>query len=243
MSNIKVGIVEDELLIADEIADALHQLGYETTEAAISYTEALAMVERERPDILLLDIQLSGSKDGVDLAQRIKEDYNIPFIFLTANSDAATVNRAKPLMPHAYLVKPFNKDELYTSIEIGLHNFSIANRKHEPEEKENFIINDCLYIKQSKSLHKVKIDDILYLESNDVYIYVHTVTQKLLVRSTLQRYMELVGGKRFFKIHRSYAVNTNYIDTINADSIMVNKTELPMGKMYRDELLKFLPIG
>ena len=90
MANVKVGVVEDEMLIAHGIVQALTALGYESTEPAISYTEALGMIVDERPDILLLDIQLKGHKDGIDLARRVKEEFNIPFIFLTANADAGS---------------------------------------------------------------------------------------------------------------------------------------------------------
>src|SRR4051812_34763493 len=103
MTKIKVGIVEDEMVIAEGIIVALTQLGYDTTEPAASFTEAMELIENERPDILLLDIQLSGKKDGIDLAWKIKEDYNIPFIFLSANADSATVVRAKKLTPPASL--------------------------------------------------------------------------------------------------------------------------------------------
>src|ERR1700748_3650093 len=124
MDKIKIGIVEDEVIIAEGINSTLKQLGYAVAEPACNYTEALTMMAEEKPDLMLLDITLNGSKDGIDLAWKIKELYNIPFIFLTANADAATVKRAKETEPPAYLVKPFNKDELYASIEICLHNFS-----------------------------------------------------------------------------------------------------------------------
>jgi DNA-binding LytR/AlgR family response regulator len=243
MANIKVGIVEDEAIIAFGLATALEQFGYSTTEPATSYTEALQMVEKERPDILLLDIQLSGKKDGIDLAWKIREDYNIPFIFLTGNSDAVTVERAKKLCPPAYLVKPFNKDELYTSIEICLHNFSISQGKPEPSEKGNYIISESIFIKQGHLFQKVKISDILYLESDNVYIYVHTQSGKLLVRSTIQNYLELLESKQFFRVHRSFAVNIHQIESINSESIFINGVEIPIGKAYREELLGVLRLG
>ena len=243
MANIKVGIVEDEMLIGEGIAAALSQLGYLPTEPAVSYTEALEMIQREQPDILLIDIQLSGKKDGIDLAWKIREDYNVPFIFLTANSDVNTVERAKKLMPPAYLVKPFNKDELYTSIEICLHNFSANQRKKEPADKENYIIKESLFVKQGQSFQKVKVEDIMYLESDNVYVYVYTQQNKLLVRSKLQDYIDLIGLKHFFRVHRSFAVNINHIETIHSDSIIVNGREIPVGKIYRDELLRLLRIG
>lgn len=124
MSKVKILVVEDEIIIADNICDTLTDLGYETLEPAINFTEAVELIESESPDIAILDIQLSGQKTGIDLARKINEDYNFPFIFLTSNSDTVTLNEAKKLMPPAFLVKPFSKEELYTSIEIALYNFS-----------------------------------------------------------------------------------------------------------------------
>ena len=243
MGKVKVGIVEDDMIIGQGIVMALTQLGYETTEPAISYTEALEMVAAEQPDILLLDIQLSGRKDGIDLAWKIREDYNIPFIFLTANSDAATVERAKKLCPPAYLVKPFNKDELYTSIEICLHNFSESQKKPVVPEKDAYMIKESLFIKQAHTFHKVQVAEITHLESDNVYIYVYTLQNKYLVRSTLQNYLDLIGSKDFFRVHRSFAVNIKHIDTINSETLGVNKMELPIGRAYRDELLALLRLG
>ena len=243
MSSIKVGIVEDEMLIAEGIADALQQLGYETTEPVINYTDALKMIEVERPDILLIDIQLRGKKDGIDLAARVRADFNIPFIFLTANSDAATVERAKKLNPPAYLVKPFKKDDLYTSIEICLHNFSASGQKKEPVDKDNYIIKDSIFIKQGHQFDKVRIDDITYLESENVYIYVHTIKGKFLVRGSIQGYMDLIDRPSFFRVHKSYAVNAAHIARINSESVSINGKDIPIGKTYRDELLGFLKLG
>jgi DNA-binding LytR/AlgR family response regulator len=243
MLNIKVGIVEDEMLIADRISMALTELGYIPTEPAVNYTEALEMIERERPDILLLDIVLSGHKDGIDLAWKIREDYNIPFIFLTANSDAATIERAKKVCPPAYLIKPFSKEELYSAIEICLYNYSVAKQSKEPAEKGNYIINDCLFIKQANSFVKIKLDDITYLESDRVYLNVNTVHKKLVVRSTLQNYLDLINAKNFYRIHRSFAVNMLHINSINVDMLTVGNVEIPIGKAYRDELLAALRLG
>jgi two-component system, LytTR family, response regulator LytT len=242
-SNIKVGIVEDEMIIGRGIAKTLRELGYIPTEPAISYTEALDMIEREKPDVLLLDVVLSGHKDGIDLAWKIREVYNIPFIFLTANADAVTVERAKKLCPPAYLVKPFNKDDLYTSIEICLYNFATLNQQKEPTEKGNYIINNCLFVKQSYNFVKVKISDITHLESDRVYVIVHTLNSKLLVRSTIQNYHELIDAKNFIRVHRSFVINADHLDSINTDGIFVNGHDIPVGKAYREELLGYLRLG
>src|ERR1700733_4741535 len=120
---LKIGIVEDEMLIAERIKTILDSLGYEVAGPCGTYTDALQMLGNEKPDLVLLDIRLSGAKDGIDVATEIREKFDIPFIFLTANSDAATLERAKKVNPPAYLVKPFTKDDLFTSIEIAFHNY------------------------------------------------------------------------------------------------------------------------
>ena len=88
MTVLKIGVVEDELIIARTILNTLDELGYSHCGPAINYTEAIEMLEQNKPDLLLLDIQLSGKKDGIDVAQKLNELYQVPFIFLTANSDA-----------------------------------------------------------------------------------------------------------------------------------------------------------
>jgi len=243
MSKVVVGIVEDEMLIARGIEKSLRELGYTPTSPAVSYTAAVKMIEEEKPDILLLDIVLSGHKDGIDLAWKVKEDYDIPFIFLTANCDAATVERAKKASPPAYLVKPFNKDELYTSIEICLYNFSEIKRLKTSLGKDNFMIKDCLYIKQAQTFIKVKTDEITYLESDNVYIKVNTTSTRIIVRSKLQDYLDLISLKNLFRVHRSFAVNINHIDAINTDSLLVHGREIPIGKSFREELVAQIRMG
>src|SRR3569623_1271027 len=134
MSVLKIGIVEDELVIARTILNTLNEFGYSHCGPAINYTEALEMLEQERPDLLLLDIQLSGKKDGIDVAEKLNELYQIPFIFLTANSDGETIDRAKKVKPHAYIVKPFTKEELYAAIEIAFSNFAGNRDSIKPEQ-------------------------------------------------------------------------------------------------------------
>lgn len=95
MDKVKILVVEDEIIIADDICDILSELGYDTLEPVINYSEAIEAIEKYKPDLAILDIQLAGSKDGIDLAWKIKEDYQLPYIFLTSHADPATVERAK----------------------------------------------------------------------------------------------------------------------------------------------------
>jgi len=238
MSKVKIIVVEDEIIIADNICEILQGLGYDVLEPAISYTEALEAIEKNKPDLAILDIQLSGKKDGIDLAWKIKEDYDIPFIFLTSNADKLTVDRAKKVAPPAYLIKPFNKDELYTSVEIALFNYTKNDR-----EEENLIIKDSIFIKQKMLFVKVKFEDILFLKSDHVYIEIYTLQkEKFLIRGSLNDYINRLNNN-FTRVHRSYIINLFHLFEINQSMIKIGTKELPIGKNYRKELLSKVNVG
>ncbi|MGZ2368463.1 response regulator [Ancylomarina sp. YFZ004] len=240
MNKVKILVVEDEIIIADNICDILENLGYEALEPAINYTEAIETIENEKPDLAILDIQLAGKKDGVDLAWTIKKQYDIPFIFLTSNADPATIEKAKKAEPPAYLVKPFNKDDLYTSIEIALYNFS---KKSKEAEEENIIVKDALFFKNKNVFHKIKFEDILYLKSDHVYVEIHNTKGKHFVhRGSISSLMGKLPPN-FFRTHRSYVVNLDYLESINEQSVLVEGHELPIGKTFRNDLVNQISIG
>ena len=244
MNNLKIGVVEDEIIIADNLCNTLKKIGYDVTNPAPTFGKAIEMIENEKPDLVLLDIQLKGTKDGIDLAWKIKEDYGIPFIFLTANADAATVQRAKETNPPAYLVKPFTRDDLYSAIEICLHNFHQEKQPTADQKPtEHYLVKDALFIKDGNYFHKIKFTDILYLESEHVYVTVHTAQKKILVRTSMQQYLDNFDDKQFVRIHRKFVVNIQHVETINSENIVVNGVELPLGRTFRDELLGKLRLG
>lgn len=240
MSKVKIVVVEDEIIIADNICEILEDIGYEVFEPAISYAEAIKTIEENKPDLLLVDIQLSGKKDGIDLGSKVNKDFGIPFIFLTSNADKQTVDRAKKVNPAAYLVKPFIKEDLYSSIEIALYNYT----KKTKDQNEDLVIKQALFVKQNNAFLKVKFEDILFLQSDHVYVKVFaTGNRKFLIRSSLT---ELVNklDKQFIKVHRSYIINLAHMEGIKNNLIeLVEDYKVPISKQYKSELLSKLNIG
>jgi len=113
-------IVEDEPLIAEDIADICQLNGYEVCGIAYRTTQAIRMIEAHRPNFILLDIHLNDDLDGIELAQYLRKNHSlIPFLFLTSYSDPPTLAKARATSPLGYIVKPFSKEQLYTSIEIA----------------------------------------------------------------------------------------------------------------------------
>lgn len=107
---IKILIVEDELIIAQDMIDILEKMGYEVMENAMDAEETFEILSKDTPDLILLDINLSGGRDGIDIAKEINEKYKIPFIFTTSYTDGLTIERAKEVKPLNYLVKPFKPE-------------------------------------------------------------------------------------------------------------------------------------
>ncbi|MEW4923216.1 response regulator [Algibacter sp. 2305UL17-15] len=237
MDKVKILVVEDEIIIADNICDSLNDLGYEALEPAINYTEAIDVIENNYPDIAILDIQLSGKKTGIDLAKKINRDYKFPFIFLTSNSDLATINEAKKVLPNAFLVKPFSKEELFSSIEVALYNFS---KKTGGVDNLEVIIKDALFVKDKGCFTKILFDDILYVQSAHVYAEIVLKDKSThVVRVSLNDIINKLSAN-FVRVHRGFIVNTRYLQKINPTSLHINDTEIPIGKTYREAILNLI---
>ena len=235
MNKVKILVVEDDGIIAAGICNTLEDLGYETLEPAVDYTEAVEFIEEEMPDIAILDIQLSGRKTGIDLAKKIRKDYDFPFIFLTSNADAHTVGKAKEVMPPAYLVKPFTKEELYTSIEIALHNYA---RKGGELDTEDLVIKDALFIKNKSLFTKIRFEDISHVKSAHVYAEVYHKNGKMhVVRESLNKITNKLN-QQFIRVHRSYIVNVDFLEQIENETLIVNGLQIPIGETYKKDLMK-----
>jgi diguanylate cyclase len=121
MLNKKILIVEDESIIAEDIADSLIALGYRVTAIVYSGEEALQSAAEERPDLVLMDVNLQGEIDGITTGERMRSRFQIPVIYLTAYADENTLRRVNSTKPFGYIVKPFEEKNLHTTIQLALH--------------------------------------------------------------------------------------------------------------------------
>jgi CheY-like chemotaxis protein len=124
-------IVEDETLIAEELKERLSLLGFSIVAAVGSAEEGIAIATRERPDLVLMDIRLEGEKDGVQAAVEIHQQVDVPIVYLTAHSDRLTVDRAKRTEHDAYILKPFHRHELQSTIEVAMKRYAIRVQQKE----------------------------------------------------------------------------------------------------------------
>ncbi len=135
MTSVKILVVEDEVIVARDIADMLKSQGYDVPAIALSGEQAIQKTEQIQPDLVLMDIVLKGDVDGIEAAEQIRHRFDIPVIYLTAYTDAQTVKRAKITEPFGYITKPFDKRELYTNIEMALYKHKMEKSLRRERDK------------------------------------------------------------------------------------------------------------
>lgn len=151
---VRILIVEDELIIAEEIRNLLQDYGYIVSGIASNSASALEKIRNSAPDIILMDINLKSSTDGIEIAVSVKDQFRIPVIFLTSYSDTDSVERAKLAEPYGFIAKPFNSNELFGTIETALHRYSLEMKVKQSEERLRMItenVNDIIWTMNLKN--------------------------------------------------------------------------------------------
>ncbi|MBU1679319.1 MAG: PAS domain S-box protein [Bacteroidetes bacterium] len=153
----RILVVEDEGIVAENLATTISDMGYEVVGRAVSAEEAVKKALELEPDLILMDIVLKGNKNGIDASQEIKKKKDIPIIFLTAYSDISFIDKAKSIEPYAYIVKPFQPRQLLASIEMALYKSRMEKKLQETQEWFSITlksIGDCVIATDSKGYVK-----------------------------------------------------------------------------------------
>ncbi|HLN96700.1 MAG TPA: response regulator [Flavobacterium sp.] len=240
---IKILLVEDELIIAADMEGILSAAGYEVVGTALDFDEAIELLSSHKPDLLLLDVNLGGVKDGIDLATTLNERFQVPFIYTTSYSDSETLERAKQTNPINYLVKPFQKEQLLTAIDMALYKLAGETKSETPEEDSpTLFIKDALFIKDKSCYTKLIVDDIRWIKSDGNYLEIYTTGKTELVRASMSAFLERLHHNSFFRTHKSYAVNLDHMTRMEPTAVSIGNERIPISKLYVDDLLKRLNI-
>jgi len=239
---VKILIVEDEMIIAAKISMQLTSLGYEVTGILPKGEEALLHVEENKPDIILLDINLKGKLDGIETAMQIQNRNNIPVIYLTANSDEATFNRAKITKPAAFIAKPFKQLDLQRAIELTISRMAEDNKNFiaEPKtgEEQPFILSDRIFVRNKDKMVKIMVSDILYMEADRNYSRIFTAAKEYLLSIPLKTIEEKMSLKLFIRIHRSYLINIMHVNEVAEHHVMIDQKPIPFGTGMKEQLMQ-----
>jgi len=243
---IKILIVEDEYFIKEDLCDKLGKSGYEICGTADNCDSALELFNKQNPDIVLLDIHVHGEIDGIEIGKKMQEIKRTPIIFLTALANKPTISRAKEAYPSAYIIKPYIEKQLDIAIELALHNFhadggnqavSPAQNKQAPDNNHYFQ-KERIFLKVNGRFEKILLDEILWIESDHNYSTIVTVNQKYVLIDSLVSIEEKLSHPHFLRVHRSYIVNMQKVDSFEEYRLFIQKAEIPVSKTHRPEIIR-----
>lgn len=214
-------IVEDETVIAARISLELDELGYEVTGMVTRAKQALAHCQQTPPDVILLDIKLKGEMDGIELAHALNQRVNIPIIYLTANSDEATFNRAKATLPYGFIAKPYKKSDLQRALELVVSRLTDERQQGAsgPDKSSSYILSDRIFVRYKDKMVKVFIEDILYVKADGNYCLICTIDKAYILTVPLKSLEESLPDTHFIRTHRSYLVNLNKIEVLTDNNL------------------------
>lgn len=238
----KILIVEDEVIIAEDLAGSLEDLGYKVIGPADNASDALKLIKKHSPDLAILDINLNQPIDGVQIASILRQDYDIPFVFLTAFSDTSTLDRVKKTNPYGYIVKPFDEADLQVTITLALDKFEKEQEAITPVvAAATTASEETIFIKSDKQeFLKIKLANIQHIEAYDIYSYIFINGKKQLVSATLKHLEQQINYESLMRIHRSHIVNIDKIEAIKGNRVIVEGQEIPIGKSYKAALMERL---
>lgn len=248
-SSLNLLLVEDEAILALDLRARLEREGYRVVGTASTGRSALALFEEHPVDLVLCDISLRGDWDGIETARRLAAHRPVALIYLTAHTDRETVEEAKKTFPGAYLTKPVTTDALRIAIEMAFHNFAFraalpvspddkVRPLHPDASREAILqVGDTIFIKQNYQFVRIHLSDLLYLEADSSYTTLVTAGRKFTLRLSLNAMLDRVPHERLVRIHRSFAVNLDRIESFNEYEITVVGRALPLGRSYKDAFL------
>jgi DNA-binding NarL/FixJ family response regulator len=195
--NKRILVVENEIVIADEICLILHNLGYQPLEPALNYNEAIRLFHQERPDLIILDVKLNTKKSGIDVANYIRSKSDTPFIYLTSYTDPGTLELAKATMPYAYLVKPFEREDILAAVEVAFNNYQWLKPGKEEvrdvEEMHEFTPMEKVILRKiAENVTTRQIAGQLHVSESTIKNHRHNICVKLQLPATTHSLLNLV---------------------------------------------------
>lgn len=231
----KILLVEDNSNLSENIHELLTMEGYEVTHILKSAEQVEKEISKYPPDLVLIDIKLSGKKNGIELASQLRETSKTPIIFITSHSDKETINKVKIVRPEGFLVKPFSKESLFSSIEIAIENSSYSQGT---VAKKSPINSETIFIRNRGFLQRIEVKEILFIEVHSNIYHIFTQMDRITIRNNIREFLKKLPKNRFFRVHRSFIVNIQNVKCFNSSMVKTGIFEIPMGRKYYQKLSK-----
>ncbi len=231
MNRYRTLIIEDNLPFAIKIEKHLVEWGHQVLGIIDNSKEALEAIKTQEPDLIIIDINIKGQLNGVEIAHEIK-NLKIPVIFITGRKDEQIYKEAQSTTGISYLVKPFDMKTLQGVIDFALPEQQLPKKKKSDEH--------YFFIKKNNQLIKIDKSEISWIKADGNYCDFYIGTNKYTIRMSLKKVLAKLPKKEFLKIQKSHAARITDIDGIflSKNQIRIGEIFLPLGRNFREELLR-----
>lgn len=232
-SSTRILIVEDSYSFAIELEIQLQSWGYKVIGICDDGEEALIFIQQKKPDLILMDINIIGSYNGLEVGQQIK-GFNIPIIYMTGLKDRTLFEKAKNTTGIGYLIKPFDMLTLKGAIEFYFKK-QANNQKSEEKSKTNDI-----FIRKNKELIRIAPADVDWMSSGGNYCIISANNQKYILNKSMKKTISLFPVNEFIQIHKSYYVRLTAVEglLLSDNKVRIKGQLLPLGRNYRKKLIE-----
>jgi len=238
-------VVEDSPVQAKLLSACLLQLGLPLVGPAATATDALTLCTTTWPALAIIDLNLATGHDGVALAQALREQGPLPLIFVSATDDTVLLARARALQPLAVLPKPFTITSLRRMVELAIYGQARTPLDWSVSSTAESAASPWLFVRERDVLMRLAAADIVYVRTEQKHAVITLVSgRRHSVRTPLAELL-LSLPDTFVQVHRSWLVNLDYIEYVDPLSGIIRlpgAVEAPLGRTYRDELLRRLTL-
>lgn len=217
-------IVEDEIIIAQHLQEICEEIGHRVVGIVPKPEKLLDALTQFAPEAVLLDINLDGKFEGIEIGKMLSEQYALPYLFITSYSDKQLMEKAISSRPEAYIIKPFQEAEIFAALKIIEQKIKLTKAE--------------TYYPVTKNYKQINLpySEILYIQSDGNYVKIFSTRGLFMERVSLEKTLGKLNCADFARIHRSYIVNKNHISARSSASVFLGETELPVSKTYKSNV-------
>lgn len=241
IQSLQVLLVEDDKSAALDVEMLLEEVGLKLMAVIDNADEAIKFIYQEQPDLIIMDVALRGAATGLDIAKEIKH-LRIPVVFTTSYNDKKVFEEAKTAYSFGYLVKPFDKLSLLSTLEQAVKVLypSEDNLELPTGAVAGDVLRGVILVKHVNTLYPVRFEEILFIQGEGNYCSIHTENRKFMLKMSLRKLLEAIPPNEFSPVHKSFIVRLDKVESIDVGSgkLVVYKEVLPLGRNFKNAFLE-----
>jgi len=235
--NLKCIVIDDEPLAVEKIKNYIYQVNYLNLEKTFyNGIDALNYLKNNNPDLIFLDIQMEDLT-GIQLLESVKIN---SFVIITSAYDKYAI-KGFELNVFDYILKPISFSKFLKSTEKAYNSHSKKNKnlKYYPSV-ENQKVQEYFFVKTEYRIEKINYNDILYIKGMRDYLQICTINNKIMTLQNFETILANLPSENFIRVHKSYVISINKIDTVERNIIQINNHKIPIGNTYKEFFFSFL---